>query len=86
MSKEEILAIKLMVFAQSFVDTLDEFQGTNAFKQRVKMKTKSLNDELEQFLNKAYKGGETDSNVLALLEHCQSAIESVVENNVELID
>jgi len=86
MSKEEILAIKLMVFAQSFVDTLDEFQGTNAFKQRVKMKTKSLNDELEQFLNKAYKGGETDSNILALLEHCQSAIESVVENNVELID
>jgi|DEB0MinimDraft_6_1074348.scaffolds.fasta_scaffold131573_1 DNA integrity scanning protein DisA with diadenylate cyclase activity len=86
MSKEEILAIKLMVFAQSFVDTLDEFQGTNAFKQRVKMKTKSLNDELEQFLNKAYKGGETDSGVLALLEHCQSAIESVVENNVELID
>jgi hypothetical protein len=86
MSKEEILAIKLMVFAQSFVDTLDEFQGTNAFKQRVKMKTNSLNDELESFLNKAYKGGETDSNVLALLEHCQSAIESVVENNVELID
>jgi hypothetical protein len=86
MSKEEILAIKLMVFAQSFVDTLDEFQGTNAFKQRVKMKTKSLNDELEQFLNKAYKGGETDSNILALLEHCQSAIENVVENNVELID
>jgi len=86
MSKEEILAVKLMVFAQSFVDTLDEFKGTNAFKQRVKMKTNSLNDELEKFLNKAYKGGDTDSNVLALLEHCQLSIEEIIESKVELIE
>lgn len=83
MEKEYLLALKSMVFAQAFVDTLDEMQGTSAFKQGLKHKAKKFNVEVEKFLDAAYCGGETDSNVLHLLEECQSTVEHFIESKVE---
>ena len=77
-----VLTIKSMVYGQLFVDTIDQLRGNSAFKQRVKMKGNSYSKEVEKFLNTAYGGGETESNVLELLEHCEREIEKIIEEQV----
>lgn len=79
MKEEQILAIKSMVYGQAFVDTLDKFKGTNAFRQKLKMRSKQFNAEVEKFLDTAYCGGDTDTNVIELLEECEKAIDGVLE-------
>lgn len=82
MKEEYKLAIKSMVFGQAFVDTLDQFKGTNAYKQTVKKKGNLFCKEVDKFLNVSYCGGETDSNILALLEECEKAINKVIDEKV----
>jgi len=82
MKEEYLLTIKSMVYGQLFVDTIDQMRGNSAFKQRIKMKGNSYSREVEKFLNTAYGGGETESNVLALLEHCEKEIERIIEEQV----
>ena len=41
---------------------------------------------VEKFLDAAYCGGETESNVIALLERCESQIEEVINKEVEVVD
>ena len=86
MNETEIIAITSIVYAQAFIDTLDQFEGTNAYRQRLKQKAKHFKAEVEKFLDAAYCGGETESNVIALLERCESQIEEVINKEVEVVD
>lgn len=86
MNKEYKLAIKSIVFGQSFVDTLDQFKGSNAFKHQLKNKGNQFSKEVERFLNTAYNGGQTETNLLHLIEACEKAIDEVIENQVELVE
>ena len=67
MTKTERIAIKSIVYAQAFVDTLDQFEGTNAYRQRLKQKAKHFKAEVDKFLDAAYCGGETEINVISSL-------------------
>jgi hypothetical protein len=86
MNETEIIAIKSIVYAQAFIDTLDQFEGTNAYRQRLKQKAKQFKAEVEKFLDAAYCGGETESNVIALLERCESEIDEVINKEVQIVD
>lgn len=85
MNETERTALKAMIFAQAFVDTLDEFKGTNAYRQRLKQKANRFNSEVEKFLNAAYCKGQTDSNVIELLDKCQQKVEEIFDNDVEVV-
>jgi len=78
--------IKAMVYGQLFVYAIDEMKGTNAFKQQLKAKGNSFHKEVEKFLNVAYAGGQTDSTIIELLEHCQNKIDEIIEKEVVFID
>jgi len=86
MKEEYKLAIKSMVFGQGFVDTLDQFKASSGYKQTVKQKGNIFIKEVDKFLDKSYCGGETDSNVLLLLEECQKAIDKVLDEQVEFVE
>ena len=86
MNETEIIAIKSIVYAQAFIDTLDQFEGTNAYRQRLKQKAKQFKAEVEKFLDAAYCGGETESSVIELLDRCESQIEEVINKEVEVVD
>ncbi len=86
MTETERIAIKSIVYAQAFVDTLDQFEGTNAYRQRLKQKAKQFKAEVEKFLDAAYCGGETESSVIELLDRCESQIEEVINKEVEVVD
>ena len=86
MKEEHKTALKAMVFAQAFVEALDDFKGSNHFKQQLKRKGNMFGVELERFLESTYGGGNTDSNILHLMEACQNAIESIINNQVELVE
>lgn len=86
MTKTERIAIKSIVYAQAFVDTLDQFEGTNAYRQRLKQKAKHFKLEVEKFLDAAYCGGDTESSVIELLDRCESQIEEVINKEVKVVD
>jgi|TARA_R110000850_G_scaffold181032_1_gene306481 hypothetical protein len=86
MKEEHKTALKAMVFAQAFVETLDDFKGTSHFKQQLKRKGNMFGVELERFLESTYGGGNTDSNILHLMEACQNAIEDIIDKQVELVE
>ena len=86
MKEEHKTALKAMVFAQAFVETLDDFKGTNHFKQQLKRKGKMFGAEVEYFLDSTYGGGSTDSNILHLMEACQNAIEDIIDKQVYLVE
>ena len=86
MKEEHKTALKAMVFAQAFVESLDDFKGTNHFKQQLKRKGKMFGAEVEYFLDSTYGGGSTDSNIIHLMDECQSAIEDIINNQVELVE
>ena len=86
MKEEHKTALKAMVLAQAFVETLDDFKGTNHFKQQLKRKGKMFGAEVERFLDSTYGGGSTDSNIIHLMEACQNAIEDIINNQVELVE
>lgn len=86
MKEEHKTALKAMVFAQAFVEALDDFKGSNHFKQQLKRKGNMFGVELERFLESTYGGGNTDSNILHLMEACQNAIEDIIDSQVELVE
>ena len=83
MNEEHKLIIKSMVYGQLFVDTLDQIKGQSHFKTNLKNKGYGYCRGVEKFLNIAYGGGDTDINVLRLLEHCEQEIERIIEEQVE---
>ena len=86
MKEEHKTALKAMVFAQAFIEALDDFKGTNHFKQQLKRKGNMFGIEVERFLDSTYGGGSTDTNIIHLMEECQNAVESVIDNQVELVE
>jgi len=86
MNEEQKLAMKSMILAQAFVDTLDQFKGTNSYRQQIKLRGNGFIKEVDKFLDTAYCGGETDSNVLALIEECQVAIDKVFDEQVKITE
>ena len=75
-----------MVFAQSFVEALDDFGGTSAFKHQLKNKGNSFIKEVDTFLNTTYTNGSADSSLVNLIEGCQVAIDKIIEEDVTVID
>jgi hypothetical protein len=86
MKEEHKTALKAMVFAQAFVEALDDFKGTSHFKQQLKRKGNMFGVELERFLDSTYGGGSTDTNIIHLMEACQNAIEDIIDSQVELVE
>ena len=86
MEEKHVKILKCMVFAQSFVEALDDFGGTSAFKHQLKNRGKSFVRELDLFLNDVYKNGSTDSSLISLIEECQNAIDKVIEEDVTVIE
>jgi hypothetical protein len=86
MKKEHKKALKTLVFAQSFVEALDDFGGNRAFKHQLKNKGLSFAKEVDKFLNTVYENGSTDSSLINLVERCQQAIDEVIINEVEVIE
>jgi hypothetical protein len=86
MKEEHKTALKAMVFAQAFVEALDDFKGTSHFKQQLKRKGNMFGVELERFLESTYGGGSTDTNIIHLMEACQNAIEDIIDSQVELVE
>ena len=78
-----------MTYAQNFIDTLDRFEGTNAYRQRVKQTGKAFKVEVEKFLNAAWCGGDTELNVIELIDKCQVAsekkVEEILDNDVDVV-
>ena len=82
MEESHIKALKCMVFAQSFVEALDDFGGTSAFKHQLKNKGNSFAKEVDKFLNDTYSNGSTDSSLVNLIEGCQDVIDKLIETSV----
>ena len=86
MNEQHLKALKCMVFAQSFVEALDDFGGNRAFKHQLKNKGNSFAKEVDKFLNDTYSNGSTDSSLVNLIEGCQVAIDELIETSVTVID
>jgi hypothetical protein len=82
MNEQHLKALKCMVFAQSFVEALDDFGGTSAFKHQLKNKGNAFAKEVDKFLNDTYSNGSTDTSIVNLIEGCQDAIDKLVETSV----
>jgi len=86
MEDKHIKALKCMVFAQSFVESLDDFGGSSAFKHQLKNKGNSFAKEVDKFLNSTYSKGSTDTSIVNLIEGCQDAIDKLVEQSVTVTE
>lgn len=86
MKDEHVRAIKCMVFAQAFVECMDEFEGSSIFKQQIKNRGRAFVREVDKFLDSSYNGSDTQHGLIELIEECQRSIESVIENDVELVE
>ena len=82
MNEQHLKALKCMVFAQSFVEALDDFGGTSAFKHQLKNKGNTFAKEVDKFLNSTYSNGSTDTSIVNLIEGCQDAIDKLIEDSV----
>lgn len=86
MEDKHIKALKCMVFAQSFVEALDDFGGTSAFKHQLKNRGNAFCKEVDKFLNDTYSGGSTETSVVNLIEGCQDAIDKLIEESVTVTE
>jgi len=86
MKEEHVKAIKCMVFAQAFVECMDEFEGSSIFKQQIKNRGRAFVREVDKFLDSSYTTSDTEHGLIDLLEECQRSIESVIDNEVELVE
>jgi len=82
MNEQHLKALKCMVFAQSFVEALDDFGGSSAFKHQLKNKGNAFAKEVDKFLNDTYSNGSTDTSIVNLIEGCQDSIDKLVETSV----
>lgn len=86
MKEEHVRAIKCMVFAQAFVECMDEFEGSSIFKQQIKNRGRAFVREVDKFLDSSYTTSDTEHGLIELIEECQRSIESVIDNEVELVE
>jgi len=86
MDEQNKQALKTMVFAQSFVEALDDFGGSSAFKQQIKLKGLSFGKEVDKYLNTVYKDGGAERPLIDIIERCQQAIDEVIENEIVVTD
>ena len=86
MKEEHVRAIKCMVFAQAFVECMDEFEGSSIFKQQIKNRGRAFVSEVDKFLDSSYTTSDTEHGLIELIEECQRSIESVIDNEVELVE
>ena len=86
MKEEHVRAIKCMVFAQAFVECMDEFEGSSIFKQQIKNRGRAFVREVDKFLDSSYTTSDTEHGLIDLIEECQRSIESVIDNEVELVE
>ena len=86
MEETHIKALKCLVFAQSFVEALDDFGGNRAFKHQLKNKGLSFAKEVDKFLNDTYSNGSTDTSIVNLIEGCQVAIDELIETSVTVTE
>ena len=86
MKEEYVRAIKCMVFAQAFVECMDEFEGSSIFKQQIKNRGRAFVREVDKFLDSSYTTSDTEHGLIELIEECQRSIESVIDNEVELVE
>jgi hypothetical protein len=86
MKEEHVRAIKCMVFAQAFVECMDEFEGSSIFKQQIKNRGRAFVKEVDKFLDSSYTTSDTEHGLINLIEECQRSIESVIDNDVELVE
>jgi hypothetical protein len=42
--------------------------------------------EVDKFLDSSYNGSDTQHGLIELIEECQRSIESVIDNEVELVE
>lgn len=75
-----------MVFAQAFVECMDEFEGSSIFKQQIKNRGRAFVREVDKFLDSSYTTSDTEHGLIELIEECQRSIESVIDNEVELVE
>ena len=86
MDEEQELAFKSIVLAQAFVDCMDEFEGSSIFKQQIKNRGRAFVKEVDKFLDSSYTTSDTEHGLINLIEECQRSIESVIDNDVELVE
>ena len=86
MEEKHVRAVKCMVFAQAFVECMDEFEGTSIFKHQIKNKGRSFIKEVDKFLDSAYNGSDTENGLIGLIEECQNSIEAIIDEQVELVE
>jgi len=86
MNEQHIKALKCMVFAQSFVEAIDDFGGNTAFRHQLKNKGNAFAKEVDKFLNDTYSGGSTGTSVVNLIEGCQDAIDNLIEESVTVTE
>jgi hypothetical protein len=86
MKEEHVRAIKCMVFAQAFVECMDEFEGSSIFKHQIKNRGRAFVKEVDKFLDSSYTTSDTEHGLIELIEECQRSIESVIDEQVELVE
>ena len=86
MNEQHLKALKCIVFAQSFVEALDDFGGTSVFKHQLKNKGNAFAKEVDKFLNSTYTNGSTNSSIVNLIEGCQDVIDKLVEESVTVTE
>ncbi len=82
MEDKHIKILKCMVFAQSFVEALDDFGGNTAFKHQLKNKGNAFCREVDKFLNDIYSNGSAETSIVNLIQGCQDAIDKIIEEDV----
>jgi hypothetical protein len=79
MSEQEIKALKCVVFAQSFVEALDDLGGSSAFKHQLKNRGNAFVKEVDKFLDDTYSNASTDAPLINLIEDCHWAIDELID-------
>jgi hypothetical protein len=82
MNEQNKQALKTIVFAQSFVEALDDFGGSSAFKQQIKLRGLAFAKEVDKYLNTLYKDGGAERPLIDIIERCQQAIDEVIDNEI----
>jgi len=85
MKEDYIKAVKAMVFAQSFVEAIEDFEGSAHYKQKVKMRGKAFTKEVDCFLDTVYRDGGSPNEMIELIEMCQQAIDKVIDEKLEVV-
>ncbi len=77
--------VTVMVLAHALVEAVDKLNVNRVYKQQMKNRGKSFIAEVDKFLDAAYgKGGETERNLIDLIDKCQNSVQTILDNEVEI--